>query len=219
MNENMHDNENFAERVKELEKQARWMKAIAIAAVLMIAVSALIYHHQRYRIVTAQEFVLEDSVGRQRARLALFPEGAGLEIYAASGEPRVQLVGGGEAATLNLLIPVTAVSTDASVNFLEEDTVVATFRANASHALLDMRPTDDRGAATLALRRGGASLVLAGGGDGAPKVSLQTDPTRACAALGASPPAARSALCLHSPGLPALELVDLAGKSLHITPR
>jgi hypothetical protein len=212
MNSETHENQSLAKRLEKLQKEIRWIKRIGIATAAVVAGLILIYHHERYRSVTAQEFVLTDSGGRERAKLALLPEGAGLEIYAASGEPRVQLVGGGEEATLNLSIPVTAGRSAAAVNFLQNDALLATFRANGATALLAMHPRADKGAAALSLKRGSASLTLSGPGEGAPKVSLETDATHACAALdGAAEPSAKGALCLHSPGLPTLELTDLAG--------
>lgn len=206
------ENANLTERLEKLQKEVRWIKRIGIAAAVVVASFLFVYHHERYRRVGAQEFVLTDTLGRERARLALLPEGAGLEIYAASGEPRVQLVGGGEEATLNLSIPVSAARGAAALNFLQNDALMATFRAGPANALLAMHPPADNGTATLSLKRGGASLTLKGPGDGAPQASLETDATHACAALGGTAePSAKGALCLHSPGLPTLELTDLAG--------
>jgi hypothetical protein len=212
MNSETHENESLAKRLEKLQTEIRWIKGIGIAAAAVVAGFILVYRHERYHSVTAQEFVLTDSLDRERAKLAFFPEGAGLEIYAASGEPRVQLVGGGEEATLNLNIPVTAVSGTASVNFFQDEALMATFRANPAAALLDIHPSADNGAATLSLQGGAVSLMLSGAGEGTPKASLETDATHACAALeGAAEPSAKGSLCLHSPGLPTLELTDLAG--------
>jgi hypothetical protein len=194
--------------VEQLQREVLWMKRLGVAAAIVVVVFILVYRHQRYRSVTAQAFILEDSLGRQRAKLAFLPEGPGLEIVAASGESRVQLVGGGEEAVLNLSIPVTAAHSGASINFLQNQAVMATFRAN----LLDLHPSGGSGAATLSLQHGGASLILSGAGEEAPKVSLETNANRACAALnGPSALPAKSTLCLDSPGLPALELIDLVG--------
>jgi hypothetical protein len=212
INSENHDNESLNEKIAKLQTAIRWIKGIGIATAAVVAGLILVYRHERYRSVTAQEFVLTDSLGRERAKLALFPEGAGLEIYAASGEPRAQLVGGGEEATLNLYIPVTATRSAAAVNLLQNDALMATFRANPSTALLAMHPSGENGAATLSLRHGAALLTLTGAGEKPPKVSLETNATHACAALDeASQPSAKEALCLHSPDLPAVELTDLAG--------
>ncbi len=217
MDSKTSENDSLAEKLEILQNEVRWIRRIGVAAAVFVVVFLLIYRHHRYRSVTAQEFVLEDSLGRERAKLAFLPNGAGLQIFAASGEPRVELVGGGEEAKLDLLVPVTAESTHASINLLQDRAVMATFRADG----FDLHPAEGSGAATLSLRRGTASLSLVGAGEGAAQVSLETDANRACAASNASPePSPKNAPCLHSPGLPAIELIDLAGNrtTLGVTP-
>ena len=207
-----HEYDRLAERLEKLEKQLRWIKRTAYVAAAVLAVLVLSYRLAHYRQVTAQEFVLTDSGGRVRAKLASFPEGPGLEVYAASGEPRVQLIGDGEDASLNLYIPATAGQGAASVNLFRDTTLMSSFRAEPSTVLLEMRSPHGHGIAALALRHGTTSLTLSGAGEDAPKVSLQTDATHACAALdGTVQPSASGSLCLYSPGLPTLELADLRG--------
>lgn len=219
MNSVMLVNDRLVERLEELEKQMRWIKRISLIVVALLAVLFVGYRMARYRQVTAQEFILTDTSGRVRAKLANFPEGPGLEVYAASGESRVQLIGGGEDATLSLYIPGTAAHGTASVNFFRETTLMSSFRASPSATLLEMHSSRGNGEAALAVQHGTTSLTLNGTGAGAPKVSLQTDATHARAALagtdqpsgGTALPAAGGSLCLYSPGLPALELTDLRG--------
>lgn len=204
--------ERLAERLEKLEKQLRWIKRTGYVAAAVLAVLVLSYRLARYRQVSSQEFVLTDSAGRVRARLASFPEGPGLEVYAASGEPRVQLIGGGEEASLNLYTPATAGQGAASVNLFRDTALMSSFRAEPRTVLLEMHSPHGHGVATLALQHGTTSFTLSGAGEEAPKVSLQTDATHACAALGGTAqPAASGSLCLYSPGLPTLELADLRG--------
>jgi hypothetical protein len=205
-------NELVVERLHKLQKEIRRIKRLGIGVTAALAALILLYRPVTHRQVSAQEFVLTDALGRVRARLAFFPDGPGLEIYGASGEPRVHLVGGGEEATLNLYIPVTAERGAASVNFFRDDTVVSSFRANPATSILEMHSAADGGAAFLSLQGGTASLTLSSAGEGTPKVSLETNENYACATLGgAHEPLAGGSLCLHAPGLPALELTDLKG--------
>lgn len=212
MNTEPQENASLAAKLQELQNELRWIKRLSIAAAVVLAVVILHYHRLGYRSVIAQEFVLTDTLGHERAKLAFLPEGPGLEIYAASGERRVQLVGGGEDATLNLYVPITATSGAASVNLLHNDTMISTFRTDHGAALLEMHSVSGNGAAVLSLRHHAASLNLTGAGEDVPKVSLESEATHACAALAGAPGSTvGGSLCLHSPGLPTLELVDLAG--------
>jgi len=213
------ETEKLFERVERLESQIRWIKRISVVAAGVLGVFVLGYRLARYRQVTAQEFILTDASGRTRARLANFPEGPGLEVYAASGERRVQLIGGGEEATLNLYIPETAGKGATAVNFFHGSVLMSSFRAAPGAAYLEMHSSRGNAEAALTLQHGTTSLTLIGSGAEAPKVSLQTDATHACAALaatdqpsaGVAQPAARGSLCMFSPGLPELELADLRG--------
>lgn len=211
---------DLTETVAQLRKQVRWLQRIGIASAVIAVVGFLVYRHQRYRSVRGQEFVLTDEQGTTRAKLALFPEGAGLELFAASGEERVQLVGGGEDAQLNLYLPVTATRTAAAINFFQNTALTATWRANSSSASLELSPPADHDRASLALRRGRASLTFMGTETGSPQATLGIDAGNSCVVLdGTVAPVAKSELCLRSPGLPALELTDLSGKNLKLSPR
>jgi hypothetical protein len=224
MNAELNLNDRLLDRLEHLETQMRWVKRISLISVAVLVVLFVGYRLARYRRVTAQEFILTDTSGRTLAKLANFPDGPGLEVYAASGERRVQLTGGGEEATLNLYIPETAGRGAASVNFYADAALMSSFRADPTTALLEMHSSHGRGEATLALQHGSTSLTLSGAGAEGPKLSLQTDASHACAQLagtnlagtnqlfGASAlPSAAGSLCLYSPGLPALELADLRG--------
>ncbi len=193
------------------------MKCIGagIASVLFVVVAAgWIHGHHTIKAdrVVAKSFVMNDSEGNARSRLAVFPNGAGLEIYAASGESRVQLLGGGEDATLNLFLPETAVHESASVNLLHNNAVISSLRSDATGSELEMHSKTEDGSAVIDVQGTTTSLTLNGADENVPKISLTADKDKACAALSQeSNSSAGSSLCLHSPGMPTLELADLKG--------
>lgn len=211
MNSQSYEND-LTLTVEALQGQLRWTRRIGVVVAAVLAGLIVFLHFSGRTRVRAQEFSLTDANGRVRARLGSFPEGPGLAIYAASGEPRVQLVGGGEDATLNLHIPGTATLGAASVNFFRDDALMSSLRADPATATLEMHSAAQGEAALISLQGGSASLTLSGSGDKTPKVSLETDATHACASLGGGrEPQAGGSFCLHSPGSPALELTDLEG--------
>lgn len=214
MNSDARENELLSE-IQKLQGEIRLLKrwgAIAAAGLLvLILVFRLADHHRvSTQQLVAKDFVLIDSDGRARVRVAVFPEGSGVESYAPSGERRVQLLGDGERAALNLYIPVTADHEDASVNLYRENVVLSSWHSGSSGGQLEMHSGD--GAAILSLQDKSASLMLSGTENGVPRIELNANSSQACTAMtgGASPPAS-SSLCLHAPGLPSLELADLEG--------
>jgi hypothetical protein len=216
MNSETPENEPLARQVHELQQELRRMKQFGIAGVVVIVLLLLLHLHDHRKLSTdeliARSVTLADVNGVVRGRMAVFPEGAGLEIYASSGERRVQLVGRGEGATLNLNIPVTATQDSASVNLLHDNVLLSSFRANPDGAAVELHSKVAKGSAVLSLQGTTASLMLAGADEQVPRVWLSADRNQACTSLtgqGGSP--AGSSLCLHSPGLPALELADLSG--------
>jgi hypothetical protein len=217
MNSETPEKDSLVSQVHALERELRRMKRIGIGVVAGLFLLVIIFHAlQREGVsteqVVAKDFVLIDSEGHARARLAVFPEGSGLEAYAASGERRVQLIGTGEEATLNLYIPVTAVRESASINLFRNNVRLSSLRSNVGGAQLEMHSERSHGAAVMALEGTNASLTLSGADDAVPKLWLSANPSEACTALtGVGSPSAGSSLCLHSPGLPTLELADLAG--------
>jgi hypothetical protein len=211
------DRNELIQRIELLQNDVRWMKRIGVAAAAVLVVLLLVLriadHHKLYaQQVVAKDFVLIDSDGGARARLAVFPRGSGLEIYAASGERRVELIGTGQEAMLNLYIPVTSVVETASVNLYHHDDLVSSYRGGAEGASLEMHSQEARGTALLALEGTSASLTLSGADQKVPKIWLTSNPSQACTALGGmADSAAGTSLCLHSPGLPSLELGDVSG--------
>ena len=161
---------DLRKRVEELERQLHRTRRIGIAVVAVLVVWTAFIRVQHHYQDTAQAFVLTDSTGRVRGKLAMLSEGPGLEMYAASGERRVALVGGGEDAALNLFIPVTAKKGAASVNLFQDDTLISSFKGNSSMSALEMHSLADGGSALLSLQGGAASLSLAGSANAAPKV-------------------------------------------------
>jgi hypothetical protein len=95
-------------RLQKLEKQNAWMKAAIAILGLLFLINIVVARPRSFATVTASEFDLKDSTGAVRGKLAMLPDGPGIELYAASGEERATLVGGGENASLNLYIPATA---------------------------------------------------------------------------------------------------------------
>lgn len=217
MNPDERENELLAQEVHKLQHDIRFMKrwgAIAAAGliVLILAFRAADRHRVTTQQIVARDFVLIDSDGRARVRVAVFPEGSGMESYAASGERRVQLVGDGELAALNLNIPVTAVRESAAVNLLRNNVLLSSLRSGLSGTLLEMHSQPSNGAVVLRLEGTSASLMMSGTAEDVPKIWLNATPSEACTAMtGVSNSSAGSSLCLHSPGLPSLELNDTAG--------
>ncbi len=217
MNSEVQDSQLLAAKVQELQKEIRRIKQLGIGASVLLVGLVLLLQVQTHRKlsteqVVAKDLVVTDSLGRARARLGVFPAGSGLEVYAASGEGRVQLLGGGEEATLNLYIPVTAVHEAASVNLFHDNVLLSSFRSDPTGARLELHSETANGQAVLSLQGTTASLLLSGTDQKVPKVWLSADPSHACTALsGVAEPLAGGALCLHAPGLPSLELADALG--------
>lgn len=216
MNSEMQQKDLQAQ-VLELQQEVRQLKQFALSGLVVIAVAVLLLRiHEQRRLktseVVANEITLTDSSGQPRARLAVFPEGSGLETYAPSGERRVQLIGSGEGASLNLNIPVDASSSAAAaVNLLHNNVLVSSMRAAQDGSSLEMHSRAANGTALLSMQGTTASLTLSGTDEQVPRVWLSADRARACTALGGGVSSASSSLCLHSPGLPTLELSDIAG--------
>jgi hypothetical protein len=216
MNSEARENELQAQ-VQKLQREIRFMKRWgAVVAVVLLALIVAFRAADHHRVSTqqlvAKDFVLIDSDGRARARMAVFPEGSGMESYAASGERRVQLIGSGEEAALNLYIPATTVREAASVNLFRNNVLLSSMRGSLGAAQLEMHSQPANGAVILALQDYSASLMLSGAEDNVPKLRLSANPSEACTAMtGAVSSSAGSSLCLHSPGLPSLELGDVLG--------
>jgi hypothetical protein len=217
MDSQARENELLGQQVHKLQSEIRFMKrwgAVAAAALLALIVAFRVSDHHRLNTqqVVARDFVLIDSEGHARVRVAVFAEGSGMESYAASGERRVQLVGEGEKATLNLYIPVTAAREDASVNLFANNVLLSSLHSGLGGGQLEMHSQSEHGSAILTLQDKSASLMLSGSGDDVPRIWLSANPSAACTAMkGSVNPSAGSSLCLHSPGLPSLELADLVG--------
>ena len=217
MTPEIRENDVLAQRLQRLQHEVRRIKAVGISVATVLVIFIVLSRIQTHRKVNAekivtQDIVLTDSLGRTRARLTVFPEGSGLEVYAASGERRVQLLGRGEEASLNFYLPVTAEGEAASINFFHNDALMSSFRSGPLAARLEMHTARPQRAAILALQNTTASFTLSGAGEKMPKVWLEADDNHACTALGGgADPSAGGSLCFHSPGLPSLELADLAG--------
>jgi hypothetical protein len=214
--ETPEQNEILAQRIVRLESQVHRLKQIGIGAGVLVLLLLLVQIRDHRKLTTGQvvadTITLMDPTGTARVRLAVFPDGAGLETYAPSGERRVQLIGTGEGAALNLNIPVTAGQGEAAINLLHNNVVLSSFHDGPRGASLEMHSTEANGSAVLGLQGTTASLSLSGADEKVPKIALTADRDQACTVLsGVQEPAAGSSLCLHSPGLPSLELADVVG--------
>ncbi len=208
--------EALTQRVRELEGQVRMMKELGAGALVFLLIFLVLQFHDHRKMTTGQlvahSVTLIDSNGTARARLAVFPEGSGLEAYAPSGERRLQLVGSGDHASLNLNIPVSAEQDAASINLLHNNDVLSSLRSGPYNSVLEMHSKPANGSASLSLQGTTASLSLSGADEKVPKIILSADRSQACTILsGVEAPSAGGSLCLHSPGLPSLELADVVG--------
>jgi hypothetical protein len=209
----LDENKLLGEKVRKLERENFWIMRIGIAAVVLSIVGFLVLHHSIHGEVTAEQFILKDTNGQTRADLALSPEGPALELYSASGEPRAQLVGGGEDASLNLYFPSTASrSRAASLNFFMEKTLISSFSVGADTTALNLHSATGAGAATMSVQAGKTEFTLTGSGKNALQVSMEADANHSCSTVSSpAEPAANGSLCLESVGLPALTVADREG--------
>lgn len=217
MNSEMRENELLTIRINQLEKQIRRLKEFGIVAtaalVLLFAVVRVHDHHDlRADRVTTGTVTLADRQGQTRAKLDIFPEGSGMEIYAPNGELRAQLIGAGAQANLNLFLPVTAVQEAASINIFHDNRVMSSLRSDLNGASLELHSKAANGSAILGMQGTTASLMLSGADQRVPTLLLSADPNSACTALGGvEQNGAGGLFCVHAPGLPSLELADAGG--------
>jgi hypothetical protein len=217
MNSEIPDNDLLSRRIHELEMQVRRLKQFVVAAAtVLVLLFVIVQVHDRHRLrtdeVVTRSITISDRQGEARARLGVFPEGSGMEIYAPSGEMRAQLVGAGSQASLNLYLPVTAVQEAASVNFFHDNRLVSSLRGDPQGASLELHSEAANGSAILRMQGTSAALMLSGADAKVPTLLLSADPTRACTALGGvEQNSAGGSFCMHAPGLPSLELADSFG--------
>ncbi len=217
MDSGSRENAMLVEKVQQLQREVRRLKQAGVSVATLFVILILGFRILGHRRVSTEQLVtkdlvLTDSMGGARARLTVFPEGSGLDVYAPSGERRARLIGSGEESSLNLYIPVTAEGEAAAVNLFHNNALMSSFRSDPTGARLEMHAATPQGAAVLAVENATASLALNGAGENVPKVLLEADATHSCATLGGmTEPTVGGSLCLHSPGLPSLELGDIAG--------
>lgn len=217
MNSEMRENEVLTTKIYALEKEIRRLKELGVGAIaLLVFLFVLVRVHDYHRFsadqIVARTVTLADGQGQARAKLDIFPEGSGLEIYAPNGEMRAQLVGAGAQANLNLYLPVTAVQEVASVNIFHDNRLQSSLRSDINGASLELHSKVANGSAILGMQGTTASLLLSGADEKVPRLLLSADPNSACTALGGiEKTSAGGSFCLHAPGLPSLELADLVG--------
>lgn len=215
MDTETNGHEFLAERVSVLEREiarVRRLGTVAISILLLLIVALRIGDHRRISTdqVVTRDIIVNDSEGHARARMTMFAEGSGLEVFAPSGERRVALLGRGEEAALNLYIPVTASGEGASVNLFHNNTLYSSFRAGSDGGRLEMHSAGANGSASMSLHGTTALLSLSGADGSVPKIWLTANEDQACTALGGVSDASGS-LCLNAPGLPTFELSDVPG--------
>lgn len=217
MNSEMHDSELIGRRVHELEVQLRRLKEFVAAVTAVLLVVMVILHvYDRHRLrsdeVVTRSLIIAGRQGETRAKIGIFPEGSGMELYAPSGELRAQFMGAGAQASLNLYLPITAVQEAASVNFFHNNRLISSLRGDPQGANLELHSEAANGSAVLRMQNTSAALLLSGADAKVPTLLLSADPTRACTALGGvEQNSAGGSFCMHAPGIPSLELADSVG--------
>jgi hypothetical protein len=85
--------QSLVERVAKLERQNKTLKRIGAVAIVVVGILVLTGQaEQKGRIVEGNEFLLKDTGGTVRARLAVGPFGGGnLELYDAQGVTRASM--------------------------------------------------------------------------------------------------------------------------------
>ena len=96
--------DSVVHRLEKVEKQNRRLKQTGALASILIASVLLMGQASPKRTVEANEFVLRDANGKERAWLGVIGSGPMLALYDASGKERVRLValaGGSNFALFN----------------------------------------------------------------------------------------------------------------------
>lgn len=220
-NETIDELHAYQRRLEKLEKQNRWMQAaVSVLAVLFLA-NVILTRPRRFAAVTASEFDLKDPNGATRARLAMSPDGPGLELYAPSGEERATLVGGDENAGLSLYIPATASpGAAAAVNLFNGTEQIASLSGSPSATSLQIDSATGNVTASLAANNDFALLGLKGTTENTESVPSTT--SNASCANPADAEDHKSAplgamICLDSQAGPTIVL-SRQGKSLWSAP-
>jgi hypothetical protein len=202
-------------RLRKLERENTWMKRAGIGIAVLFALIMLFTRTRNFEKVNAGEFDLKDSSGQIRARLAVLPDGPGLELYAASGEKRVALAGGGERANLSLYLPATASpSSTASINLYQDKQLIASMSGGPSSTDLRLHSAKGTGDASLTV----ASELAAMGLDGNPAegsgLALEAGGNTSCLKARSDKQEnsmSGAAMCVDSEGHPSVELGGLQG--------
>ena len=168
-------------RLNRLERENVRLKYAMVGLIVIFAIVTFATRTRDFSRVKAHEFDLTDSNGRIRGRLAILPEGPGLELRAASGEKRVVLVGGGEDANLDLYLPITSSTTSAAaVNLFQGAKLIASLRGGPSVSRIDL--SSGKAAAALVVRPKMASMGLDGNPSEGSGLVFEASPTTSCVA-------------------------------------
>jgi hypothetical protein len=203
---------DYEGRLRRLERENTWIKGAVVAIAVLFAINLLVTRPRTFGRLSAQEFDLKDSNGQLRAKLAMLPEGPGLELYAASGEERASLVGAAEDAELNLYLPVTASAASmAGVNLFEGTKPIASLSGGPSSTKLRLDSVEGTVGASLTVGRHLALLGLEGYPDKDTDLGSATTPRAACLKPEAEqkrPPTIGVMMCVDAQGRPTIALDD-----------
>jgi hypothetical protein len=201
----------YEDRLRKLERENIWIKRAVVVIAVLFAVN-LVARSRTFGRVSAQEFDLKDSNGQLRAKLAILPEGPGLELYAASGEERASLVGAAEDAKLNLYLPVTAsAASTAGINLFEGTKLIASLSGGPSSTKLELDSAKGTVAASLMVRHHLAIMGVQGYPDIGTDLASATTPRATCLKPEAEekrPPTIGAMMCVDAQGRPTIALND-----------
>jgi len=198
------------------------MKRALIAVAVLFAINLIVTRPRTFGRVTAREFDLEDSAGRIRAKLGILQDGPGLDLYAASGEERVSLLGADEDSKLNLYLPVTASpASTAAVNLYHESKLIGSFAGGPTATQLRLDSAVGNMAASLMVQRHLAKTGLEGTPTTETEPVSESKPKASClrpeeqdekTAPPGNAPMVAAMICLDSQGGPTILLNDRAGE-------
>jgi hypothetical protein len=207
----------YEARLLKLERQLRWTRLALITMAAIFGITFAITRTKNFTRVNAQEFVLKDSSGRIRAKLAMLHSEPGLKLYAASGEERVDLAGGGEDAGLSLYLPVTASQTSsAGFSVYEGEKQIASLSGGPSSTKLLISSASGTGTASIFAKQGVATMGLDANPQQGSGLILQAAEDASCLAAHAdeaNSQASGASMCLDSQGHPSLMLNGRKGHS------
>jgi hypothetical protein len=205
-------------RLRKIERELTWTRFALISLAVICGISFTVARSRNYAKVNADEFVLKDSSGRIRARLAISADGPALELYSSSGEERAALVGGSDDANLDLYLPVTGPATSrVGVNLFKGKIMVASLDGGPASTDLRLKSAMGTGVASVEVKRKTVMMGLDGNPAAGSGLALEARPDVSCLAAQGDEKESQGAgasMCLDSRGRP---MVALSGRRGHET--